>query len=71
MILQKIRNKLGFTLIELMIVIVIIALAIAGLIPIIAGIDDGLTDGDEIEIIDQSQEDEPEVKPPEKETEKL
>jgi prepilin-type N-terminal cleavage/methylation domain-containing protein len=66
--IQKIRNKLGFTLIELMIVIAIVAILIAIMIPMIVGLKDNLTDS-EIEIVDQSQDNEPEQQIPEKEVE--
>ncbi|MHA1815083.1 MAG: prepilin-type N-terminal cleavage/methylation domain-containing protein [Candidatus Heimdallarchaeaceae archaeon] len=53
MLLQKIRNKVGgFTLIELMIVICIIAIAAAFLIPMISLMMDADTDSEEIEYDD-------------------
>ncbi len=68
MIIQKIRSKAGFTLIELMVCIAIIAICAAIFIPVLASI---LTERDEIgdvEIVDQSEPEElEESQPAEKE----
>ena len=68
MLLQKIRNKAGgFTLIELMIVIIIIAIFAAIIIPLVGGILQSSGDSDSIEIEDQDSESEKVEEPAEKE----
>jgi len=66
MILQKINNRSGFTLIELMICIAIIAILLAVLIPMVATLKES-GDRDEIEIVDQNEDAPPEQQTPEKE----
>jgi len=56
MILQKINNRIGFTLIELMIVIAIIMILSAIFIPLLGTILQGTGDSEQIEIINQDEE---------------
>lgn len=56
MILQKINNRCGFTLIEVMIVIAILAIGCAIMIPMIAGIIESTEVSTEVEIVDQDSE---------------
>ena len=66
MILQKINNRSGFTLIELMICIAIIAILLAVLIPMVATVKD-MQERNEVEIVDQTEDAPPEQQTPEKE----
>lgn len=66
MILQRINNKSGFTLIELMIVIAIVAILAAVFIPFAASILQGTDGSSQIEIIDQDEEAAQEAVEPEK-----
>ena len=72
MVLQRINNRIGFTLIELMIVIAIVAISAAVIIPFATSILQGTGDS-EVEIIDQEDEniDQPETPIKNKEEEKL
>lgn len=57
MILQKINNRSGFTLIELMIVIAIIMIALVILVPMVFQIADSVNNSNSnIQIIEQSTE---------------
>lgn len=57
MILQKINNRNGFTLIELMIVIAIIMIALTILVPMVFEIADSVNNSNSnIQIIEQSKE---------------
>lgn len=70
MILQKIRSKAGFTLIELMVVIAIIAIAAAVFIPLMASILNAVdTESSTVEIVDQTEESPEEEPKPQKEAE--
>ena len=68
MIIQKIRNRSGFTLIELMVCIAIIAIFAAILIPVIASF---LTaeDSSNVEIRDQRSSDDQKTTQPQQKTE--
>ena len=56
MILQKINNRCGFTLIEVFIVIAVLAIAATIMIPLFYSILDGVQTSTEVEIIDQYEE---------------
>jgi len=72
MLLQKIRSKMGFTLIELMVVIAIIAILAAIVIPFVVGILENVkVESDQVEIVDQDAGESEEPKPQKKEEEKL
>ena len=56
MILQKINNRCGFTLIEVLVVIAILAIAATVMIPLFYSILAGVQTGTEVEIVDQDEE---------------
>ena len=56
MILQKINNRCGFTLIEVLIVIAILAIAATVMIPLFYSILAGIQTDTQVEIIDQDEE---------------
>lgn len=68
MILQRINNRSGFTLIELVILIAIIGVLLSVIIPFVIGSLDKLKDGNnEVEVVDQTEDIQPEQQTPAKE----